>query len=230
MLHWIHSLLTLLFPRYCTVCDNILRGDEKRLCLKCDINLPRTYYHLQKENNLEKLFWGRIPIERATALFFYNRGSDYKAILHRLKYKNDPGIGSIIGEQMSMEIAASDFFAGIDVIIPVPLHSKKLRKRGYNQSEEIAKGVARATGIPLATTSVKREKNTETQTKKSTFERWENVSGIFVLSQPEQFVGKHILLVDDVLTTGATICAVADAFKEVEGVRFSVLTLAVAQQ
>lgn len=129
---------------------------------------------------------------------------------------------------MAAELTVSGFFHNVDVIVPIPLHPRKQRMRGYNQSECIAKGVAAVTGIPLDTVSVMRRKHTETQTSKSAYERWENVDGIFHLRHLERFVGKHILLVDDVLTTGATTTACADVFRDVKGVRISVLTLAVA--
>ena len=130
---------------------------------------------------------------------------------------------------MAAELATTDFFEGIDVIIPVPLHPRKRKARGYNQSEWIARGVSVITLIPVFTSGMVREKNTETQTHKSAFERWENVDGIFRVTIPEYFSGKHILIIDDVLTTGATIVACASAFDKVEDIRISILTLAVAE-
>ena len=130
---------------------------------------------------------------------------------------------------MAAELATTDFFEGIDVIIPVPLHPRKRKARGYNQGEWIARGVSQVVGLPVDVSSVIREKHTDTQTRKSTYERWENVDGIFRLRHPENFVGKHVLIIDDVLTTGSTTTACADVFHEVEGVRISVLTLAVAE-
>ena len=137
-------------------------------------------------------------------------------------------LGETMGRFMAAELAATGFFRGIDVIIPVPLHPRKQKLRGYNQSECIARGVSAVTGIPIDVSSVLRRRHTETQTRKSAYERWENVDGIFLLRYPERFVGKHILIVDDVLTTGATTTACADALKDVGGVHVSILTLAVA--
>lgn len=134
-----------------------------------------------------------------------------------------------MGRYMSAELSSGEFFDGVDMIIPVPLHRKKQKLRGYNQSEWIARGIASVTGIPLCAECMIREKNTETQTRKSTFERWENVEGIFKLCDTVHFEGKHVLLVDDVLTTGATTVACASAFARVSGIRISVLTLAVAE-
>ncbi|GCB33544.1 amidophosphoribosyltransferase [Bacteroides faecalis] len=195
----------------------------------CNINLPRTNYHLQEDNPMEQLFWGKIPLERATSFFFYRKGSDFRQILHQLKYGGRKELGAIMGRYMASELLPSGFFKGIDVIIPVPLHKKKQQLRGYNQSEWIVRGIAAVTGIPVNTESVIRKKNTETQTRKSTFERWENVDGIFELRSSEHLQGKHVLVVDDVLTTGATTVACVSALMEVQGIRISILTLAVAE-
>lgn len=226
---WLGSFVSLLFPRCCIVCGRPLAKGEECLCTLCNINLPRTGYHLMEDNPVEKLFWGKIPLERATSFFFYRKGSDFRQILHQLKYGGQKNIGAIMGRYMAAELQESGFFEDIDVIVPVPLHKKKQRLRGYNQSEWIARGVATVTGIPIDTESVVRHKNTETQTSKSSLERWENVNGIFKLHHAESLAGKHILIVDDVLTTGATTVECASCLTEIEGVRISVLTLAIAE-
>lgn len=226
---WLSSFLSLLFPRCCIVCGRPLARGEECICAMCNIDMPRTNYHLRKDNPVEKLFWGKIPLERATSFFFYHKGSDFRQILHQLKYGGQKELGAIMGRYMAAEFSSSGFFEGIDVIVPVPLHKKKQRIRGYNQSEWIARGVSAVTGIMIDTESVVRRKNTETQTHKSMFERWENVDGIFELRNPESLVGKHVLIVDDVLTTSATVAACASSLKDVEGVRISILTLAVAE-
>ena len=195
----------------------------------CNINLPRTDYHLRKDNPVEKMFWGKIPLERATSFFFYRKGSDFRQILHQLKYGGQKGIGAIMGRYMAAELLESGFFEGVDVILPVPLHKKKQQIRGYNQSEWIARGIATVTGISIDTESVVRRKNTETQTRKSFLERWENVEGIFELNHAESLIGKHILIVDDVLTTGATTVECASCLTDIEGIRISILTLAMAE-
>ena len=226
---WLGSFLSLLFPRCCVVCGRPLAKGEECLCTMCNINLPRTDYHLRKDNPVEKLFWGKIPLERATSFFFYRKGSDFRQILHQLKYGGQKGIGAIMGRYMAAELLESGFFEGVDVILPVPLHKKKQQLRGYNQSEWIARGIAAVTGIPIDTESVVRRKNTETQTRKSSLERWENVEGIFELHHAESLTGKHILIVDDVLTTGATTVECASCLTGIEGIRISVLTLAMAE-
>lgn len=227
---WFHSFWPLLFPRCCVVCGSPLSRGEECLCTCCNINLPRTGFHLRKDNPVECLFWGRIPgLKRASSFLFYRKGSDFRRILHLLKYGGYKELGEVMGRYMSAELSSGEFFDGVDMIIPVPLHRKKQKLRGYNQSEWIARGIASVTGIPLCAECMIREKNTETQTRKSTFERWENVEGIFRLCDTVHFEGKHVLLVDDVLTTGATTVACASAFAGVSGIRISVLTLAVAE-
>lgn len=227
---WFHSFWSLLFPRCCVVCGSPLSRGEECLCTCCNMNLPRTGFHLRKDNPVECLFWGRIPgLKRASSFLFYRKGSDFRRILHLLKYGGYKELGEVMGRYMSAELSSGEFFDGVDMIIPVPLHRKKQKLRGYNQSEWIARGIASVTGIPLCAECMIREKNTETQTRKSTFERWENVEGIFRLCDTVHFEGKHVLLVDDVLTTGATTVACASAFARVSGIRISVLTLAVAE-
>lgn len=226
---WLYSFISLLFPRCCVVCGRSLAKGEECICAMCNINLPRTNYHLQKDNQVEQLFWGKIPLERATSFFFYRKGSDFRQILHQLKYGGQKEIGAIMGRYMASELTVSGFFEGIDVIIPVPLHKRKQRIRGYNQSEWIARGISAVTGICIDTEVIVRRKHTDTQTRKSTFERWENVDGIFELHHAESLKGKHLLVVDDVLTTGATTVACASRLMEIEGVRICVLTLAVAE-
>ena len=226
---WLDAFLSIFFPRCCLVCGGVLAKGEECLCARCNMDLPRTNYHQMKDNPVEKLFWGKIPLERATSYFFYRRGGDTRRILHSLKYGGQKEIGEIMGRHLAVELLSSGFFEGIDMLVPVPLHKKKEKLRGYNQSEWIARGVSVITLIPVFTSGMVREKNTETQTHKSALERWENVDGIFRVTIPEYFSGKHILIIDDVLTTGATTVACASAFDKVEDIRISILTLAVAE-
>lgn len=225
---WLFSLLHLFFPRRCVVCGASLQEGEEGICMRCSMDMPRTHYHLHEDNPVERMFWGKMPLERGTSFFFYHKGSGFRQILHLLKYGERQDLGEIMGRYMAAELSASGFFSGVDVIVPVPLHPRRQKMRGYNQSECIARGVSTVTGIPMDIVSVVRTKHTETQTRKSSHDRWENVNGIFSLRRAEAFAGKHILIIDDVLTTGATTTACADAFDGVEGVRISVLTLAVA--
>lgn len=225
---WLHALVHLFFPRRCVVCETCLQQGEEVLCVRCNIDMPRTGYHLHSDNAVERLFFGKVPLQRATSYLYYHKGSRYRRLLHLLKYGGRRDIGEAMGRFVAAELCACRFFDGMDVIVPVPLHPRKLKRRGYNQSEWIARGVASVTGLPVDTAALVRRVFTDSQTRKSAYERWENMAGVFELLRAEQFAGKHVLLVDDVLTTGATVTACADAFAGVEGVRISVLTLAVA--
>lgn len=223
------SFVSLFFPHCCVVCGSLLAKGEQCICTACNIRLPRTDYHLQKENPVEQMFWGKIELVKATSFFFYKKGSDFRRILHLLKYGGRKDVGEAMGRYMACELLPSGFFEGIDVIVPVPLHRKKQRMRGYNQSECIAQGISAVTQIPLDIKCISRNKNTATQTRKSTVERWDNVDSIFTLCDSHLLVGKHVLIVDDVLTTGATVVSCASAFNGVDGIRVSVLTLAKAE-
>ena len=222
---WI-DLWELFFPRHCAVCGCKLQKSEKHICLSCLQTMFRTNYHLQTDNPMEKNLWGKIPLGRATALFFYRRENPYVKLLYELKYYGNFRLGVYMGRYMAICLKDSDFFQGIQLIVPVPLHPDKLRKRGYNQSAKLAEGISQITGIPVATNVIIRQKFTDTQTRKSRIERWLNVSGIFVCIAPSELEGKHILLVDDVMTTGATIVSCSDALAGIPGLRVSVLTLA----
>ena len=227
---WPQSLVRLFFPHECIVCHAPLHDDEHCLCTACHAGLPRTNYHLRKENRVERLFWGKIPLERATSFFFYKKGSDYHRILYRLKYRGEKQVGFYMGRYMAAELLPAGFFRDMEVILPVPLHARREKERGYNQSEWIAKGIASLTGLPVAHRAMMRRVYTETQTHQTLLERWENVEGIFELCEPERLQGKHVLLVDDVLTTGSTLTACATPLTALKGVRLSILTLAVAAE
>lgn len=227
---YIKSFIDLLFPRCCVVCGKTLTRSEEFLCTSCNMSLPRTNYHLLPDNPVERLFWNKVKLERASSYYYYYRGGEMRKIIHEMKYAKKKEIGAVMGRQMAAELKASGFFDGIDLLMPVVLHKKKQRDRGFNQSEWIAKGIAAITKLPIEMTAVKRVKHVETQTKKTPYQRFENVQHIFELEHPERLKGKHILVVDDVLTTGATATAFMESFANVENVKISLLTLAVAAQ
>jgi len=216
----------LLYPKLCEVCGNTLTAHEKVFCLSCLYHLPRTGYWNEAANPVEKVFWGRVHVENACALFFFGKGSRYRKLLHKLKYNGNKEIGVELGRQLGKELKKSPRYQSVEIIVPVPLHPKKQRRRGYNQSEQIAMGINEATGWEVNTTALVRNTFTESQTRKSRMERWENVSEVFRLQQPEVLQGKHVLLVDDVLTTGSTLEACIIQLQKAEGCKVSVATLA----
>jgi len=222
------DFFNLLYPDLCVVCGENLLNNEHQICLNCLHNIPKTNYHLSVDNPIEKRFWGKVPIFRGTAFFFFQKGSPFQKLLHALKYKDLKQIGETLGKYAAADLLESPDFAAIDVIIPVPLHPKKYRKRGYNQSEWIGKGISQILQKPQDTTTLIRVRENTTQTKKSVFERYENTEGIFQISDKESLTGNHVLLVDDVLTTGSTLEACIKALLQIEGVKVSIFTLAVA--
>ena len=223
------DIVNFFFPRYCVSCGERLSLQEKYLCLTCLATLPRTNSHLFRETILEQVFWGRIPVVRAVSFFFH--GSDNtKQIIWAMKYNSQPQLGQYIAQIYASEIKDSGFFDDIDVIIPVPLSWLKHIRRGYNQSHYIAKGISHETGIPVIINAVRKTRNTSSQTNFDRMKRLENVDDAFTLVHPELLRGKHILLVDDVLTTGATLCSLAKTIMPAGDVRFSVLTLSLAGQ
>lgn len=220
--------LDLFYPNLCCVCNESLMGGEHVVCLKCLNDIPRTNFHKERNNIVEKRFWGKARVEFGTAFYFFSKGSQYRKIIHMLKYKKGREIGYIFGKYAANDLKESDDFCHFDYIVPVPLHPDKLKIRGYNQSEEIARGVSEVLGVPMETETLYRASNNKTQTKKSVYERWENTKNIFQIHNKETFAGKHVLIVDDVLTTGSTLIACVNAILESEGAKVSIFTLAVA--
>ena len=220
---WISDLIDLIFPRCCMVCDELLSPQERDICLDCMSKLPKIEkLHLEE---IEKVFWGKVEIERATSYIYYHKNSPYNNIIHYLKYKNRPEPGERLAFIAAKEIAETGFFDGIDAIVPLPLSKKKLKERGYNQCDYIAAGISRATGIPVLKGAVVRTTANETQTHKNRDERWKNVEGIFALDRPQDIEGKHVLLLDDILTTGATLASCAKTIQAGCNCRISVFTL-----
>ncbi len=220
--------MDLLYPNLCVICNESLVRGEEMICFHCLHQMPKTNYHLEKDNAVEKRFWGKVPVYRATSYFHFYKGSPFRQLLHELKYRGNKEIGRVMGRFAGIDLLDTDDFASIDVIVPVPLHPKKQLKRGYNQSEWIARGLSEALNKPVDTTHLIRTKENATQTKKSVFERYQNTQGIFALNDVTVFEKKHILLVDDVLTTGSTLEACALALMESSFVKISVFTLALA--
>ncbi|MCK4751287.1 MAG: ComF family protein, partial [Bacteroidales bacterium] len=209
------------------VCDIPLIRYEKVICLKCQYDLPRTRFDSYSDNPVARLFWGRVPIENACSYFRYHKGSRFQALIHDLKYRDRKDIGMEMGRLMGIEFRDS-VFAGCDMILPVPLHKRKQSRRGYNQCDPICEGLSSSLGIPFYTDLLERPTKSTSQTNKSRFSRWTNVEGIFRVKDPKMLYKKHILLADDVVTTGSTLEACANTILVIDGTRVSIATLAVA--
>lgn len=223
-------LVDLIAPRACVVCGGRLGIHEFFLCGSCNLQLPRTNYADNAyENDMARLFWGQLPVERCAALFFYQGGSGPSQILYELKYKNHPEIGEFFGRMIAEEWNDTGFFEGIDLIVPVPLAKERQRQRGYNQSLHIARGIGSVTRLPIVTNAVSREQFVESQTQKDRWQRNENVEGCFRLNDGSALKGRHVLLIDDVVTTGATICSCGREMLKAGDVRFSILTIGFAK-
>jgi len=222
------DLISLLFPRLCYACGNHLMRNETLICTECYVVIPRTNYHLEEDNPVAQLFWGRCLIERAAAFSYYNKGSRIKNLIHNLKYKGIKEIGYELGRIYGLSLKSSGFTTDMDLIIPVPLHPAKKHIRGFNQSEIISMGIADVTGLPVDSKSLCRNTISATQTKRSRYERWTNVEGIFQVIDSQTIKGRHILLVDDVITTGSTIESCTNELLRISGVKVSVVALAYA--
>jgi ComF family protein len=183
---------------------------------------------LNRDNLSFERFLGKVPIEKATSYLYYNKAGAGQKIVAEIKYKGNIYFGEWFGQYLAKDLQKKGFFDGIDYLIPVPLHAQKYRKRGFNQSEIIAQGIASVTHIPLETLNLYRTKANVSQTRKGVYERWLNTSGIFKLKDKQLFAGKHVLLIDDVLTTGSTLEACALCLLETFGTKISLLTIAIA--
>lgn len=224
----ISDFFGLFFPDLCVTCGKRLISQEKYICFECWNDIPLTNFHLKPDNKVSQLFWGRVDILYATSFFAYKKGSKYQQIIHFVKYKGLKELGFETGKKFGYQLLESPEFAEIDILIPVPLHPKKKKKRGYNQSEWIALGIAEVVKKPVNTTALYRRVFTLTQTKRNRYERWQNVEDVFGLNNPKAIENKHVLLIDDVVTTGATLEACAINLLNQPGVKVSIATLAFA--
>lgn len=231
-----NDLLSLFFPRLCLLCRKSLVDGEEHICLACLCNLPRTRFTDYTDNAVAQLFIGKIPFQSATALFYFEKGGQVQTLIHALKYQDNKELGYYLGRLAARDLTreGETFFTPtggmpIDVLLPVPLHPRKQRKRGYNQAEWIARGISSVLQLPVDTTSVQRSKWNETQTNKQLYERWENVQDIFTITEPACLQGKHVLLVDDVITSGSTIGSCAETLLAIPDIQVSILGISVTQ-
>ena len=216
-----------MMPRLCFGCNVRLYRGEQHLCTVCRNQLPLTEYNFTEENAIDRIFYGRIPIEKAAALLFYRETGIVKNLIHYLKYKNQEPIGIFLGDWYGHLLKGESSLKPIDLVIPVPLHKSKLRKRGYNQVAEFARRIAYHLNTQYDDTSLIKTANTKTQTKKNRIYRWSSNKDLYSLSDPAITRNKRILLVDDVITTGATLEACARALKQGTDAKIYIATMAV---
>jgi len=225
---YISDFISIIFPRICAGCGNSLWKNEESLCHFCEYHLPKTNFHLDFENPVTRLFWGRVNLESGAAFLYFNKGNKVQRLIHQLKYKGRKDIGIWLGAHYGRSLRDAPPFNSADAIIPVPLHKKRLMQRGYNQSEQFAIGLSGSMDIPVNTHLLMRTKSTETQTRKSRFSRYQNVREIFSVNGTQDWKGKHLMIVDDVITTGATLESCIQALNTIPGIRISVACIATA--
>jgi ComF family protein len=226
---YLADFVSLLFPELCNACGESLVNGEKLICTDCLYHLPFTEFHLKPDNMVAQQFWGKINLEAAYAMCYFTKGGKMQHLMHQFKYKGIQKIGDMLGNMAGKQLVENPIFSNADVIIPVPLHQSRLRKRGYNQSACFAAGLSKKLNIPVDENNLVRVRATETQTHRSRFLRFENMKEVFTLKYPESLMNKHVLLVDDVVTTGSTLEACGAELLKVEGLKLSIATIACAE-
>ena len=223
------SIRHLFFPHTCRSCYEEIAQQEHYLCTRCIAELPFTGFSVLETNPVEKIFFGRVPIEAATSLFFFTSASSIQKLIHQIKYKGQQQLANYLGKMMGRDLLAAPRFGGLDLVVPLPLFNTREKQRGYNQAALLAAGISEVIGVPTAEHAMTRIRSSSSQTRKTRSERWQNVDGLFTISAalPEN---RRILLVDDVLTTGATLDACASALVQSKGTRVYIATLAYAMQ
>lgn len=221
-------LFHLLFPHICVGCGSDLIDHDNFICLACINDLPHTNFSLHANNPVEKIFWGRVPINAAMCEFYFTKASMMQNMIHEFKYKGNHAMGIYLGNMIGKSIVGSNRFKEPSLLIPLPLFVEKEKRRGYNQAKILCDGISQITGTPIMANNVIRIVNTETQTKKKRLQRWKNVDKTFRVSNPDELEGRHVLLVDDVITTGSTLEACASEILKVNNTRVSLAALALA--
>lgn len=224
--HFTRDLLHLFFPHYCTGCGNDSVGDNQFLCLQCLAKLPETNFFEAAGNPVEKTFYGRLHVQAAGAAYYFTKDSLVQHLITELKYRDNRDLGVYLGRLTALQMARSDRFPQFDLVVPLPLNEKKLQQRGYNQAALIAEGIASVLEVPLSTRAVRRNLFTETQTRKDRITRWQNMQDVFQVTNSASLADKHVLLVDDIITTGATLEACGSVLLTVPGLRLSIATVA----
>ena len=223
------SIVNLFFPKVCSGCNSFLLTNENVICTVCRHDIPLTNHHLNPDNDASKKFYGRIPIQHASALFYFHKKGIVQQLIHNLKYKGHEEIGSIIGEWYAEDLSKMDFIQTVDEIIPVPLHPRKLKERGYNQVTTFGRALSSSLNLPYNDTILVRNKYSKTQSKKNLLGRTEAIASIFDVTFTEKDHDKHFLLIDDVITTGSTLEACSRALLKIPGAKISIVCMAMAQ-
>ncbi|MFI5137835.1 MAG: ComF family protein [Sphingobacteriales bacterium] len=226
---YLADFVSLLFPELCAACRESLVANEHLICTGCLFNLPFTNFHLQADNIVAQQFWGKLPLEGAYALLYFTKGGKTQNLMHQFKYKGMRQIGNLLGNIAGEQLTKNEIFKTADLIVPVPLHKKRMIQRGYNQSACFAEGLSEKINAAVEDNNLVREVATETQTHKSRFARFENMKEVFNVKHPEKLANKHILLVDDVITTGSTLEACGAELLKIPGLRLSIATIAYAE-
>jgi ComF family protein len=224
------SFLHVVFPHVCDGCGSDLLNIESRLCIRCLASLPETNFEIHPNNPVEKDFWGRLPIISGSAHLYFTKESLVQHLMHQLKYRGNKDLGVQLGRIMGNALKSSNRFNNVDALIPLPLFPSKEKKRGYNQAKVLCDGIAEIMNLPVLSNVIIRPQHTETQTKKGRIERWKNIEGKFKLIDPIAIHNKHLLLIDDVVTTGATLEACGNELLSVNNVKLSVATLCIASR
>ena len=222
------NLLNLFFPMVCEACNNVLADNEIVLCTSCRHHLPVTNFHFDNAETVKKIVYGRVKLENATALLHFSKKGIVQQILHNLKYRGHEDIGEFFGKWFGAELATIEAYKNIDVIVPVPLYKSKLRKRGYNQVAKFGIAIAEALNAEYNDTVLIKTKSSKTQVFKGRLTRWNDDGALFKISENKSLEGKHILLVDDIITTGATVEACATVLLKIDNIKLSLATMAIA--
>lgn len=222
-----HDFLSLIFPRLCNSCDASLLSNEKVICTKCLHALPVTNYHLENEEEVKKVFYGRVKIEHATALLLFEKRGMVQKLIHNLKYRGQEDIGAFLGTWMGTELSKTEAYREISSVVPVPLHKSRLKKRGYNQVEQFGRKIAQLLNVPYVDNVLVKKHSSGTQTIKKRFARWGSIDATFQIEHGTLLQGHHVLLVDDLVTTGATLEACATKLLTIPGTKVSIATMAV---
>jgi ComF family protein len=226
---YLSDFVSLLLPQLCPACGESLMAGENVICTDCRFTLPFTNFHLQPDNIVARQFWGKVDLQGAYALYYFAKGGKVQNLMHHFKYKGMQQIGVLLGNMAGEQLVKSNIFNSVNVIIPVPLHKKRLKERGYNQSTCFANGLAQKLNAVVDDDNLVRVKSTETQTHKSRFLRFENMQEVFKVLNPEKLMDKHVLLVDDVITTGSTLEVCSLQLLKIEGLKLSIATIAYAE-